>query len=74
MAVNTANEPAPEAAVGTEGAEPLLDARDVDLFYGASQALRNVTSSTGRPPATKARAKGTAWARSSITKTGMMGA
>jgi urea transport system ATP-binding protein len=45
MAVNTANEPAPEAAVGTEGAEPLLDARDVDLFYGASQALRNVTLS-----------------------------
>jgi 2-isopropylmalate synthase len=29
---------------------------------------------TGRPPATKARAKGTAWARSSITKTGIMGA
>ena len=37
-------------------------------------AVRNVTSSTGNPPATSARAIGTACATSSITSTGMTGA
>jgi hypothetical protein len=36
--------------------------------------VRRVTSSAGRPPLTSASARGRAWARSSITRTGMTGA
>ena len=36
--------------------------------------MRMVISSTGRPPATRARPSGTAWATSSMISTGMTGA
>jgi len=46
MATETAAATAvPQIASGGDTAEPLLDARDVDLFYGASQALWGVSLS-----------------------------
>src|SRR3989338_2204065 len=47
---------------------------DIARIASSAQGVRSVTSSAGNPPATKACAKGAAWARSSITRTGTTGA
>ena len=47
---------------------------DMARIASSAQAVRRVTSSAGKPPATSARARGAAWARSSITSTGTTGA
>ena len=46
----------------------------ISAIASNAAAVRNVTSSTGNPPATKASAMARAWAASSITSTGMTGA
>ena len=58
--------PAPTTASGTSATMHVIDAR--------AHLVRSVTSRTVRPPATRARASGTATASSSMTMTGITGA
>src|SRR6476659_1608881 len=57
--------PAPTRISGTSSATARI--------ASSATGVRRVSSMTGRPPATRARATGTAWAGSSITTTGTTG-
>src|SRR5712691_9101015 len=57
--------PTPTTACGTSAA--------IALTAASAAVVRNVTSITGRPPASRARASGTACAALSIVSTGMTG-
>src|SRR6476659_7577827 len=57
--------PAPTRISGTSSA--------IARIASSATGVRSVSSMTGRPPATRARATGTAWARSSTTTTGTTG-
>ena len=49
----------------------LFSATAIALIAGRPWAVRSVTSSTRMPPATSARASGTAWLMSSMAMTGI---
>ena len=58
--------PAPTTAPSTSAA--------MRSMQSIATGVRRVISRTGRPPATRARPSGTAWASSSMIRTGMTGA